>query len=496
MSNECAYPSQRSRSIFRSPVLQLSALAILAAGSLVHCDDSSEGNAGSTSTSTQCPPGSGASGPATGAGATGAGGQASGGTAGMGGAGAAPVDPLLASVKQRLDKGRHTFRFETFGDEAFWGDTLKLHQAIAGADNGGVGAGVSPTAALGLGLKVDAAALPAQLVADIQANKVDLEDPKTTLALLELDAVVGVKGIFDAGNLTSIGIQCALCHSTVDDSFAPGIGNRLDGWPNRDLNVGAIVSAAPDLSAITSLLGVDQPTLLAVLAGWGPGRFDAEVFLDGKAVRPDGKTGATLLPAAFGGSGVNLGTYTGWGSTTYWNAFVANLEMHGQGTFFDPRLEDATRFPIAAANDFGNVRSETDLITDKLADLHFYQLALEVPTPPPDSFDAAAADQGRALFAGKAKCATCHVPPLFTEPGWNLHTAEEIGIDDFQAQRSPEARYRTTPLRGLFTRSKGGFYHDGRFATLDDVVNHYDGFAALGLTAEEKAQLVQYLKSL
>jgi CxxC motif-containing protein (DUF1111 family) len=233
-----------------------------------------------------------------------------------------------------------------------------------------------------------------------------------------------------------------------------------------------------------------------VLAGWGPGRFDAEVFLDGKAVRPDGKTGATLLPAAFGGSGVNLGTYTGWGSTTYWNAFVANLEMHGQGTFFDPRLEDATRFPIAAANDFGNVRSETDLITDKLADLHFYQLALEVPTPPPDSFDAAAADQGRALFAGKAKCATCHVPPLFTEPGWNLHTAEEIGIDDFQAQRSPEARYRTTPLRGLFTRSKGGFYHDGRFATLDDVVNHYDGFAALGLTAEEKAQLVQYLKSL
>ena len=493
MTNDREPASPRSRSALPASTLHLSALAILAAMSSVHCDDSSE-DGSTASTTTQCTPGTGGTGPATGSGASNQGGR--GATGGTGGSGAAPDNPLMASVKARIEKGQQTFRYDTFGDEAFWGGTLKLHTAIAGEANGGVGAGVSPTAALGLGLKVDAEALPAELVADIQAGKVDLEDPKTTLALLQLDAVVGVKGIFDGASLTSIGIQCALCHSTVDDSFAPGIGKRLDGWPNRDLNVGGIVSAAPDLTAVTTLLGVDLATLLDVLAGWGPGRFDAEVFLDGKAVRPDGKTGATLIPAAFGGSGVNLGTYTGWGSTTYWNAFVANLEMHGQGTFFDPRLEDATRFPIAAANDFGNVRNPTDLVTDKLADLHFYQLALEVPAPAPGSFDAAAADAGGALFAGKAKCATCHVPPLFTEPGWNLHTAEEIGIDDFQAQRSPEARYRTTPLRGLFTRQKGGFYHDGRFATLADVVAHYDTLGTLGLTDEEKGQLVEYLKSL
>ncbi|MEJ7734141.1 MAG: hypothetical protein WKG00_33725 [Polyangiaceae bacterium] len=470
---------------------------VAGAALLVHCDSDDDGDG---STTTQCPPGTTAS-ATTGntGGATGSGG--SGGTAGSssggGGSGAAPTDPLLASVAKRLERGREIFRFDTFGDEAFWGDTLQLHRAISGEANGGVGAGVSPTAALGLGLKVDAEALPAALVADIQAGNVDLEDPKTTLALLELDAVVGVTGVFDANkNLTSMGIQCALCHSTVDDSFAPGIGKRLDGWPNRDLNVGAIISAAPDLSVVTTLLGVDKPTLLAVLAGWGPGKFDAEVFLDGKAVRPDGKTGATLIPAAFGGSGVNLGTYTGWGSTTYWNAFVANLEMHGQGTFHDARLEDATRFPIAAANDFGNVNVKPDLVTSKLGDLHFYQLALEVPVPPADSFDAALAMEGQALFDGKAKCATCHVPPLFTEPGWNVHTPEEIGIDDFQAERSPEGKYRTTPLRGLHARAKGGFYHDGRFETLADVVDHYDAHFATALTADEKTKLVEYLKSL
>jgi hypothetical protein len=413
------------------------------------------------------------------------------------GGSAGPTDPVKETASRLIDEGRKTFRYDTFGDEAFWGGALRLHEAIAGEANGGVGAGVSPTAALSLGLKVDVDALPSDLAADLLAGKVDLEDPASTLALLRQDAVVGVTGTFDGdGNLTAVGIQCALCHSTVDDSATTGVGHRLDGWPNRDLNVGAIIAAAPDLSVPAGLLGVDQPTLREVLATWGPGKFDAEVFLDGKAQRPDGGSAATLIPPAYGLAGVNLHTYTGWGSVTYWNAFVANLEMQGQGTFFDPRLDDAEKFPIAAENQFGHRRSDPDLITSKLAALHFYQLALEAPKAPGDGYDADAAARGKELFAGTAGCATCHVPPLFTEPGWNMHTAEEIGIDDFQAQRSPDVRYRTTPLKGLWSHQKGGFYHDGRFATLLDVVNHYDEFQKLGLNADQKSDLVQYLLSL
>lgn len=396
-----------------------------------------------------------------------------------------------------IEEGRKTFRFDTFGDEAFWGDTLKLHRAIAGAANGGVGPGLSPNAALAVGLKVDVDALPPELRDALAQSKVDLDDPRSTLALLRANAVVGITGFFDHAQLASVGIQCALCHSTVDDSFGPGIGKRIDGAPNRDLNVGAIISLAPDLAAVTNLLGADLATLKAVLASWGPGKFDAEVFLDGKAFRPDGATAATLIPPAYGLAGVNLHTYTGWGSVPYWNAFVANLEMHGQGTFIDQRLDD-DRFPIAKRAGLYEVRTppDRDRITAKLADLHFYQLALEAPRPPAGSFDADAAERGRALFDGKAECATCHVPPLYTEPGWNMHTASEIGIDDFQAERSPDRRYRTTPLRGLVSHAKGGFYHDGRFATLLDVVDHYDTVQSLGLTAPEKADLVEYLKSL
>jgi hypothetical protein len=445
------------------------------------------------SSSTKCPPGNGGSAGALTGGGTG-GGSGVDATAGAGGSTVA--DPVLATATALIEEGRQTFRFDTFGDEKFWGDTLKLHTAIAGEANGGVGAGLTPTAALGLGLKVDSDALPAEVIEALKANQVDLEDPKTTLTLLKANAVLGVTGIFEGETLASLGIQCAFCHSTVDDSLAPGIGKRLDGWPNRDLDVGKIVSLAPDLSAVTTLLGVDLATLKTVLASWGPGRYDAEVFLDGKGIRPDGKTGATLIPAAFGLVGVNLHTYTGWGSVTYWNAFVANLEMHGQGTFFDPRLKDATRFPVAAGAGMDNVRNVDDRITPKLAALHFYQLALAAPTPPAGSFDANAAAHGKELFEGTAKCATCHVPPLFTEPGWNMHTAAEMGIDDFQAQRSPDQRYRTTPLKGLFTRAKGGFYHDGRFPTLGDVVDHYDQLGDLGLTPTDKADLVEYLKSL
>lgn len=396
-------------------------------------------------------------------------------------------DPVAVHMERMLAEGKQSFRFDTFGDEAFWGGQLRLHEAIAQA---------SPRAALALGLKVDVAALPKSLVKDLQKGRVDLEDPAVTRALLKLNAVVGVTGFFQGDTLTSIGIQCALCHSTVDNSLAPGIGDRLDGWAARDLNVGEIVALAPDLSPFATLLGVSQDTVRQVLRSWGPGKFDAELILDGKAFRPDGKSAATLIPPAFGLAGVNLHTWTGWGSVTHWNGFVANLEMHGKGTFYDPRLNNAAKFPIAAANGFGNVRNNPDLVTPKLAALHLYQLAIPAPAPPAGSFNGEAAARGQALFTGKAQCATCHVPPIFTEPGWNMHTAAEIGIDDFQAKRSPDERYRTAPLKGLWTHQKGGFYHDGRFATLRDLVDHYNNVKALSLSEQEKNDLVQYLLSL
>jgi hypothetical protein len=398
---------------------------------------------------------------------------------------------------QLIEEGRETFRYDTFGDEAFWGGSLGLHDAIQGEEFGGVGPGVSPATALAVGLKVDVDALPRSLIRQLKNGSVDLNDPAVTLALLKLNSVVGVTGFFNEdGSLSSMGIQCAFCHSTVDDSLAPGIGHRLDGWANRDLDVGAIVSLAPNLQPFVDLLGVDEATVRAVLASWGPGKFDAELVLDGKAFQPDGRSAATLIPPAFGLAGVNLHTWTGWGSVTHWNAFVSNLEMHGQGTFYDPRLNDPDKFPIAAANGFYNVRNTPDLITGKLAALHFYQLALPAPNPPEGSFDAEAAGRGKALFEGKARCAECHVPPIYTEPGWNMHTAAEIGIDDFQALRSPDEAYRTSPLKGLWTHTTGGFYHDGRFATLLDVIDHYDGFFGLGLTEAEANDLVQFLMSL
>jgi hypothetical protein len=398
---------------------------------------------------------------------------------------------------KQFREGRDVFRFATFGDEEFWGGTLKLHEAIAGKAHGGVGGGLSPQAALGLGLKVDVESLPRAVVRDLQRGKVNLEDPAVTLALLRANAVVGLTGFFDnKRRIVSVGIQCALCHSTVDDSLAPGVGRRLDGWANRDLNVGAIIALAPRLQPLADLLGVSVGTVRQVLGLWGPGKFDAELFLDGKGVRPDGKTAATLIPPAFGLAGVNLHTWTGWGGVSHWNAFVANLEMRGKGTFYDPRLDDATRFPIAARERFGHLRAEEDQITPLLGVLQIYQLALPVPAAPRGSYDRAAAARGETIFNGEAKCATCHVPPLFTEPGWNMHTAEEIGIDDFQSQRSPDQRYRTAPLRGLWTHTRGGFYHDGRFPTLAAVIEHYDRTFALGLSSRERADLEQYLRSL
>jgi len=420
-------------------------------------------------------------------------------------------------------QGEQIFRFDTFGDQAFWGGMLKLHLAIEGASLGGVGPGVSPKTALTVGLKVDVDAMPRNLLEQVEHGQVNLNDPAVTVALLKSNAVVGVTGFFNSsGTLQSIGIQCALCHSTVDNSLPalcagaiqpnPGtgcIGHRLDGWPNRDLNVGAIVSLAPDLSPFASLLNISQAAVRTVLSSWGPGKFDAELILDGKAFNAqqitDGTvtgtnvTAATLLPPAFGLGGVNLHTWTGWGSVPHWNAFVANLEMHGKGRFWDPRLNDAVQFPIAAAHGFGDlphISPDDDQITSKLQALQFYQLALPAPQPPPGSFDPAAAERGDQLFSNKAKCNNCHVEPLWTDAGWNLHTPTEICIDSFQADRAPDHRYRTSPIGDLFTHMKGGFYHDGRFPTLGSVVDHYNTCLSLGLTNGEKSDLIQYLLSL
>lgn len=396
-----------------------------------------------------------------------------------------------------VEQGRQIFRFDTFGDQDFWGGALHLHQAIEGEKLGGVGPGVSPATALSVGLKVDQDALPAALVQQIKAGQVNLNDPAVTLALLKLNSVVGVTGFFKPdGTLQSVGIQCALCHSTVDNAFAPGIGHRLDGWANRDLNVGAIIGLSPNLQPVADVLAVDVPTVKTVLGSWGPGKFDAELLMDGRAFRPDGGSAATVLPPAFGLAGVNLHTYNGWGSVPYWNAFVAILEMHGKGTFSDARLDDATKFPVAAKNRFGHVKAETDLVGPKLAALQAYQLAIAAPAPPKGSFDPAASARGKAVFNGKGGCSSCHADSATTESGWNMHAASEICIDDFQASRSPDDRYRTTPLNGLWTHTKGGFYHDGRFPTLLDVVNHYDSCRRLGLTAAEKGDLVQFVMSL
>ena len=403
----------------------------------------------------------------------------------------------VADYSQKMfNEGRQIFRHDTFGSEEFWSGKLRLHQAIAGDRFGGVGHGLEPKDALKLGLKVDTGVLPKILAEAVKGGKVDLGDVKTTMELLKADAVVGVAAKFDGDKLTSIGITCALCHSTVDDSIMKGAGNRLDGWPNRDLDVGAIVALAPDLTPYQQLLDVDRATVEKVLKSWGPGKYDAELNQDGKAFRPDGKSSATVLPAAFGLAGVHLHTYSGWGSVTYWNAYVANTQMQGQGTFFDPRIKTSGKFPVGVKGGFDNVRRTPDRVTEKLPALHYYQLSLPAPTPKKDSYDNAAARRGEALFAGKATCARCHVPPIFTEPGWGMHTPEEIGIDDFQAKRSPDGMYRTTPLRGLFVREKGGFYHDGRFPTYRAVIDHYDNHLRLGLTEAEKNDLIEFLKSL
>jgi mono/diheme cytochrome c family protein len=353
------------------------------------------------------------------------------------------------NVDKQFSEGQEIFRFDTFGSEAFWTQT-QLHRAIAGEKNGGVGPGVSPKQALALGLKVDMFKVPPGIAAAVATGKANLDDPANTVALLKAGAVVGVKGIFEGDRMTGIGITCALCHSTVDDKLQPGIGRRLDGWANRDLNVGAIVAAAPELS------------------------------FDGKALRPDGKPAATLIPSAFGLLGVNNHTWTGaWGGVTYWNAYVAVTQMGGRGNFSDPRLGI-------------NVTHTPDLVTSKLPALRAYQHSLPAPPPPAGSFDAAAAARGKPLF--DRSCASCHVGGSGTDNNNGvLHPPGDTGVDGAYAARTASKAYRTTPLRGLWQHAP--YFHDGSAATLADVVTHYNRVRTLGLTAEQQRDLVEYLKS-
>jgi len=421
------------------------------------------------------------------------------------------------NANRLIEQGRQIFRFDTFGDEAFWTDQLQIHRSVAG---------LPPSSALALGLKVDADALPDHVLEAIRMGRVNLNDPAVTLQLIRQNAVLGVVGTFNGNTLSRIGFTCALCHSTVDNAVAPGIGRRIDGLANRDLNVGAIVATAPNLQRVVNLLrlapqdaDITARDVRNVLNSWGPGKFDAELFLDGKAVNPEQTTnevvtgtnvsGATLIPNAYGLPGHNLHTWTGgWGTVTYWNAFVAVNEMHGVGTFFHERFDDAAQFPVAAAAKLGHVSvdPDSDRVTSKLPALHFYQLALPSLQPRAGiDFDSAAAARGDQLFSGKANCNSCHHEPLWTEPGWNQHSAREMKIDSFEADRSPGHAYQTMNLAGLFVRerglymfpqNKGRFYHDGRFQTLMDVVNSYDERFKLGLSEEEKHDLVEYLKSL
>ncbi|WP_328700353.1 c-type cytochrome [Caenimonas soli] len=362
-------------------------------------------------------------------------------------------------------QGKQIFRFDTFGDEAFWTDTLRMHEVISAA--------VDPVTALSVGLKVDAEALPAAVVDGIRNGSVDLNSPATTIALLKLDAVIGVKGTVQTVGgkdaLVRVGITCALCHSTVDNSFAPGIGKRLDGWANRDLNPGAIIALSP---ALTS-------AMKAVYNSWGKGKFDPRHNIDGRN-KP------VVIPPAFGLDGIHRITFTGDGEElAYWNRYVAVAEMGGLGSFVEPRLN------LAITN--GTV----DLVTSKLPALQAYQLTLKAPAPPPGSFDAAAAARGKLVFEGAGKCASCHTGTSFTDANSMLHPPGDSMAEPetpSYASRSATKQYRTSPLRGVWQHAP--YFHDGSAATLDDVAQTYTTRKSLGLSAQEVSDLAHYLRSL
>lgn len=367
----------------------------------------------------------------------------------------------VALDPQAVAQGKDIFRFATFDDEPYWTDTLRMHEVVAG--------GVSPKTALAVGLKVDMDTLPQAVRDAIAAGQVNLDSPATTVTLLKLGAVVGLRGTVQTINgkdsLTRLGITCALCHSTVDNAFAPGIGHRLDGWPNHDLNVGAIVALSPAVPA----------ALKAILNSWGPGKYDARTNIDGKNI-------PAVIPPAYGLNGVAKEIYTGDDTISYWNAYVAVTQMHGQGSFHDSRLNI-------------NITRNPDVVTPLLPALRAYQLSLAAPRPVAGSFDAAAANRGKILFDGAARCSTCHTGSLYTDVNQGvLHSPAEVGQDAAFAQRSVTGRYRTTPLRGLLQHAP--YFHDGSARTLADAVEHYNRLFSLNLTAAQKADLVEYLKTL
>ncbi len=364
-----------------------------------------------------------------------------------------------------VKQGKQIFRFDTFGDERQWTDVLRLHEVISAA--------VDPVTALSVGLKVDAEALPAAVVKGIKNGSVDLTSPATTIALLKLDAVVGLKGTVETVNgvdrLARIGITCALCHSTVDNSFAPGIGKRLDGWANRDLNPGAIIALSPAVDAATK----------AVLNAWGKGKFDPRHNVDGLS-------NPVVIPPAYGLEGIHSVTYTGDGTEiAYWNRYVAVVEMGGQGSFSEPRLNV-------------NITNGTqDLVTSKLPALQAYQLSLKAPKPPSGSFDSSAASRGKKVFEGAGKCATCHSGKLFTDANAGLHPPGDSMAEPetpSYASRSATKQYRTTPLRGAWQHAP--YFHNGSAATLEDVARIYNARRGLGLSNQDIVDLAQYLKSL
>jgi mono/diheme cytochrome c family protein len=362
------------------------------------------------------------------------------------------AEPLSSRAlsPQLIAEGRRVFRYDTFGDERLWTDQLGMASIVEA---------VSPRDALALGLKVDADAVPAAVLAGA-----DLTDPATTVALLKLDAVLGLKATVDADNhVTRLGITCALCHSTVDDAVAPGIGHRRDGWPNRDLDPGRIIALSDAI----------PPEKKAVYTSWGRGMYDPRFNIDGLST-------PLVLPPAYGLQHVKNETYTAEGPISYWNAYVAVTQMGGQGNFSDPRLGIDIRF-------------DPDLVTSKLPALRAYQLSLQTPPPPAGSYDPAAAERGQELFAHD--CQGCHVGATGTDNnGGKLHAPGETGMDGAYAARTTTKAYRTTPLRGLWQHAP--YFHDGSAATLADVVAHYDTVLHLGLTRQQQDDLVEYLKTL
>ena len=362
-------------------------------------------------------------------------------------------------------QGKQIFRYDTFGDEVQWSDTLKMHEVISAA--------VDPVTALSVGLKVDADALPPAVVAGIRDGSIDLTKPATTVALLKLNAVIGLKGTVESVNgvdkLARVGITCALCHSTVDNSFSPGIGRRLDGWPNRDLNPGAIIALSPALSA----------PVKAIYNSWGKGKFDPRFNVDGLS-KP------VVIPPAYGLSGIHRITFTGDGDDiAYWNRYVSVLEMGGQGSMVDPRLN------------LNVTHGTVDLVSSKLPALQAYQLSLTAPPAPDGSFDGIAAARGKLVFENAGKCATCHSAAKFTDANSRLHPPSDSMAEPetpSYASRTATWQYRTSPLRGVWQHAP--YFHDGSAATLEDVAQTYNRKRALGLTAQDVADLAQYLKSL